>query len=323
MCAPQTFQTHKHHYYYCNRCGKYNPKGENQRNLKVQGSCKTGKNCLAHIKTATSIETGLVQVQYCDHHNHKVSLGHLKLPDDIKGKIASQLQQRIPADKIMDIVRDSISKEVSTEHIITKQDIRNIQNQYNIQSISRNPNDLTSVCTWVEEFKENPHNPTLLFKPQGQQLENMDDVGTDDFMLVLQTQFQLDMLKANGDKCICMVATYGVNMYAFMLISVLVIDEYGEGIPVAWAITNREYTTILIHYMKAIKQKVNSLTPQWFMSDDADQFFNAFRVVFVSTGTKKILCAWHIDRSWRRALRQHIRGNGRRIEIYHYFCVLY
>ena len=102
----------------------------------------------------------------------------------------------------MDIVRDSISKEVSREHIITKQDIRNIQNQYNIQGISRNPNDLTSVCTWVEEFKEDPHNPILLFKPQGQQLENMDDVGTDDFMLVLQTQFQLDMLKANGDKCI-------------------------------------------------------------------------------------------------------------------------
>ena len=88
------------------------------------------------------------------------------------------------------------------------------------------------MCTWVEEFKENPHNPILLFKSQGQQLENMDDVGTDDFMLVLQTQFQLDMLKANGDKCICMDATYGVNMYAFMLISVLVIDEYGEGIPV-------------------------------------------------------------------------------------------
>ena len=37
-----------------------------------------------------------------------------------------------------------------------------------------------------------------------------------------------------------------VNMYAFMLISVLVIDEYGEGIPVACAITNREDTTILI-----------------------------------------------------------------------------
>ena len=64
------------------------------------------------------------------------------------------------------------------------------------------------------------------------------------------------MLKANGDKCICKNATYGFNvMYAFMLISVLVIDEYGEGIPVTWAITNREDTTIIIQYMKAIKQK--------------------------------------------------------------------
>ena len=158
-------------------------------------------------------------------------------------------------------------------------------------------------CAWVEEFKESPHNPIILFKTQGKQLENMENVGTDDFILVLQTQFQLDMLKANGNKCICMDATYGVNMYAFMLISILVIDEYGEGIPVAWAITNREHTAILIQYMKAIKQKMCSLTPQWFMSDDADQFFNAFKAVFGSTGTKKVLCAWHIDRSWRRALR--------------------
>ena len=58
------------------------------------------------------------------------------------------------------------------------------------------------------------------------------------------------------------------------------------------------------------------------MSDDADQFFNAFKAVFGSTGTKKVLCAWHIDRSWRRALRQHIGANDRRIEIYHYLRVL-
>ena len=74
-------------------------------------------------------------------------------------------------------IRDSTSKEVSREHIITKQDIRNIQNQYNIQGISRNPKDLMSVCTWVEEFKENPHSHILLIKSQGQQLENMDAVG--------------------------------------------------------------------------------------------------------------------------------------------------
>ena len=129
----------------------YNPKGTNKRNLKVQGSCKVGNNCLAHIKTKTNTETGLVKVEYCNHHNHTVSLGHLKLPQDIRGKIASQLQQGIPADKIMDIIRDSMYKGINRGHIITKQDIRNVQNQYNIQGtrISRHPNDLTSVCATV------------------------------------------------------------------------------------------------------------------------------------------------------------------------------
>ena len=108
-----------------------------------------------------------MKVEYCNNHNHTVSLGHLKLPQDIRGKIASQLQQGIPADKIMDIIRDSMYKGINRGHIITKQDIRNVQNQYNIQGISRHPNDLTSVCAWVEEFKENPHNPIILFKTQG------------------------------------------------------------------------------------------------------------------------------------------------------------
>ena len=54
----------------------------------------------------------------------------------------------------------------------------------------------------------------------------MDDIGVDDFLLVLQTQFQLDMLKAKGHKCIYKDTTYGVNIYNFMLISVLVERAY-------------------------------------------------------------------------------------------------
>ena len=100
------------------------------------------------------------------------------------------------------------------------------------------------------------------------------------------------------------------------------IDEYGEGIPVAWAITNCEDTAILIQYMKAMKEKNSSLSPQWFMSDDADQFFNAFRAVFGKGRTKKVLYAWHLDRSWRGALRQHVKQNAKRVEIYHFLRVL-
>ena len=317
MCAPWTHQLKQHNYYYCNRSGKYVSKGKGQHIMKVQGSCKTGKNCLAYMKTVTDIENGSVQVQYYSCHNHEISLGHLKPSQSTQGKIVSQLQQGVPAENIMDMIRDSIPDGITREHIVTKQDIRNIQMQYNIQG------DLTSVTAWVEEFRTSEHNPVLLFKPQGaEQGENMDDIGVNDFLLLIQTKFQLDMLELNGHKCICMDSTYGVNNYNFLLISVLVIYEYGEGIPVAWAITNHEDTAILIQYMKAMKEKISSLSPQWFMSDDADQFFNAFRAVFGKGQTNKVLCAWHLDRSWRGALRQHVKQNAKRVEIYHFLRVL-
>ncbi len=37
-----------------------------------------------------------------------------------------------------------------------------------------------------------------------------------------------------------MDTTHGTNMYDFNLLSVVVLDEYGEGIPVAWMISSRE-----------------------------------------------------------------------------------
>ena len=45
-----------------------------------------------------------------------------------------------------------------------------------------------------------------------------------------------------GHKLICMDSTHGTNLYDFMLISILVIDDHGEGLPVAWAISNYENT---------------------------------------------------------------------------------
>ena len=87
----------------------------------------------------------------------------------------------------------------------------------------------------------------------------MDNVAHDDFLLGIQTEFQRDMLLKYGDLCICMDATHGTNAYDFNLITVMVIDGLGEGIPVAWAIANREDTTILVEFLKAI----NSLGPKF------------------------------------------------------------
>ena len=45
---------------------------------------------------------------------------------------------------------------------------------------------------------------------------------------------------------VCVDGTHGTNGYDFTLITVMVIDEYGEGFPVAWCISNREDQLLLI-----------------------------------------------------------------------------
>ena len=111
-------------------------------------------------------------------------------------------------------------------------------------------------------------------------------------------------------------------MYDFNLITVLVIDGFGEGIPVAWAIANREDVTMLVEFLKAIKKRTGHLKPQWFMSDDANQYFDAWKGVFGGDETTKLLCAWHVDRAWRTALLHHIDTKQSRIVVYHQLRIL-
>ena len=74
----------------------------------------------------------------------------------------------------------------------------------------------------------------------------------------LQTKFQGDMKKYCKD-VICMDATHRTNAYDFLLITVLVVDEFGGGIPVAWAITNSEDKAHLVAFLTALKVKVGKI----------------------------------------------------------------
>lgn len=50
-------------------------------------------------------------------------------------------------DKILDDVRDSVNEETGLlrEHLISRQDIRNIQTQFNVEGIFRHSQDAMSV----------------------------------------------------------------------------------------------------------------------------------------------------------------------------------
>ena len=86
------------------------------------------------------------------------------------------------------------------------------------------------------------------------------------------------------------------------------------------AFSNREDKTLLINFLKHLKQSGN-ITPEWLMSDDAEQFYSAWIDTF-DGNPRNFLCNWHVDRSWCRSIATMIKGEEDQISIYHILGVL-
>lgn len=226
----------------------------------------------------------------------------------------------IPIDRILDYVRDNVWSNIGREHLISKQDIRNIGTQYNVDYVQRHSNDAVSVQAWVKELQNSDYNPVLLYKVQG-----IEDVvfEKDDFVLSIQTKFQLEMLKKFGNFTVCIDSTHQTNHYGYPLNTLMVIDEYGEGIPVAYLLSNRETGDVLKVFFSAVKAQVGHLEPEVFMTDDAPQYFSSWQHVFgQSSRTKKLLCRWHLDKAWRKAVKEKIKETDMKPSVYHHLLVL-
>ena len=161
------------------------------------------------------------------------------------------------------------------------------------------------------------YNPILIFKQQGEEANDKND-----FLLVIQTEFQRDMFKKYGNRGLCIDAMYRVNDYDFHLITILVLDDFQEGIPVAWALANHEDKIAIVHILQALREQSGLIMTRWFMSDMAEQYYNAWKEVFPTTDTKYLWCAWHIDRAWRNGLKKHVNKTEKQKEVYHYLRVL-
>ncbi len=291
-------------YFYCNRSGYYNSLGTRKRSMKSQGTSKLNNYCTASM---TVTKTGKkLCVEYCKtHHGHTFQLGHLRMAEKDRKDIAMKLHQGISFYHILNEVRMSVGSKFDRIHLLTNKDISNIEKAFGIQSAQRHNDDATSVYLLVKEMEQNTqYNPILLYKqqsatPQGKFVK----LYSNDFILVLQTELQAEMLQKFGPQIICIDDTHGTNGYNFTLVTIMVVDEFGEGFPVAWCFSNRQDKTAMEIFFQSVKDKVGNITPQWIMTDDAEQFFSAWILTFGS-GPSKLLCTWHVDRAWRGQLNQ-------------------
>ena len=79
----------------------------------------------------------------------------------------------------------------------------------------KHANDATSVSLAVEELWQEPFDPVLAFKIQGQVDSDFPSLPEESFLLAIQTEFQMQLFQQHASKLICLDSTHGTNAYRF------------------------------------------------------------------------------------------------------------
>ncbi|XP_068085975.1 uncharacterized protein [Anabrus simplex] len=141
--------------YRCHRDGTFKSRGNHERHQKVLGSNKISGHCPAKIDV--TFQSGEVQVSFCATHvGHQEELGRMRLSLSERNDLARKIAMKIPFDRILDEVRDSIGETgIERIHLLTRKDLFNIEQEYNLKSEAvHHENDCTSVESWNPEIDE-------------------------------------------------------------------------------------------------------------------------------------------------------------------------
>ncbi|KAL4132485.1 hypothetical protein QTP88_009625 [Uroleucon formosanum] len=133
-------------YYYEYYRTDFHKEEENlKRMIKTQGSKKFNQNCTSHIILFESFE------------------------DIKKHEIATKLSQGVTFKRILDDVRENIGNSLKREDLITRSDLHNIKQKYNLnlKDGQFHKSDATSVDIWVEQMKKEENNCVIYYKRQG------------------------------------------------------------------------------------------------------------------------------------------------------------
>lgn len=271
-------KTHVTSTYMCHRSGYYTPVGKGSRHLKMQGTNKINGFCPAAITLKVQNDGSSHVLYTVTHIGHDNELKYLPLMPAERENIAKKIALKIPFDDILDEIRDSIyDSDVHRIHILTRQDLYNIEASFNLTSKAvRHKDDALSVDSWVKQMQASDQDCIMFYKPQGICLDDLPDIKVDDFILMIMTSAQLDILRKYGSDCICLDGTHGLNNYDFELNTLLVLDKLREGFPCAFLISNRSDTQVMQMFFSKVKERAGLIKPKIFMTDLADTFFNAW-----------------------------------------------
>jgi len=91
------------------------------------------------------------------------------------------------------------------------------------------------------------------------------------------------------------ISTCAPTLWEISLFTLIVMDEFGNGVPVAWMLTSDELAVTIALALTKVKEAMEKEFPGWvpsaFVVDDADAEIRAVKEVF-DNRVKVLLCIW-------------------------------
>nr|XP_021000791.2 uncharacterized protein LOC107452923 [Parasteatoda tepidariorum] len=287
-------------FFICNRSGYYKYKGKGLRHLKTQGSRKINGYCPAGFTVNSSADGCLLKYikTYIGHTNE---IGHLSLTEEERSFFAAKIATGISFNKILDGVRDNIPPSgIRRVHLLTNKDLHNIQMEFEVEAFGLK-SDAASIDLWVNH-KDNKD--ALFYKFQENHCPKHQNLQSYDFVLIIMTEAQKEMLTKYAPECIYIDSTHGTNAYDFQLTTLLVLDDMRQGPPCDFMISSKVNQDTCAVLFNEIKDVLGDISTAIFMSDMADSYYNAWLLTFHTIPTNRLYCAWHVDNAWRNNLNK-------------------
>ncbi|KAK3928240.1 Zinc finger protein 511 [Frankliniella fusca] len=353
-------------YLYCQHDGRvksHRKTGElnritNRKNRK--GIIKKGSLCLAGMRVYF-LSDDKIKVVYRPSHSHACrakDLKHQPVSGPTNDFIAKQLAWGVPPRKIVLSLRDDSYKRQNrfqnTWHL--KRDnlvkVKTItERKRKCQSKLRySDDDATSLSHKVDSLLEEHYNPVLLFKPWMEKTkigpEGTENLPDDLFILAIQTEEQLNMMKEGCKTMLMMDDTHGLTQYGFRLLNLLVKDQFNLGYPrglrlaargpnpaprerdgatrplgypVMHVISSRIDEATLQFAFKALRDRWPDISINCCITDDDPALINSLNAG-LGLSIWHILCIWHIHRTLQANIRNHIKDTDLVQEIYVVMC---
>ena len=106
------------------------------------------------------------------------------------------------------------------------------------------------------------------------------------------------MIKFGHNGAISMDATHNTNIPSYLLWSLLVFDDWNNGILVAWVLRSRSSEEDLAMWLEPLKRHIDkdmsTFLPSCFLTDDAAEIQNALKRAWPEDEVLVYWCTFHI-----------------------------